>query len=103
MCVCVCVCDSVPILCSSVLALHELTEKVDCVLPVENQVRGIEGGGEEVGGRRRWGRGWEEEVGPGVVGRGGAGGGRKRLGGEGEANSSKRSVEYANMRKGKRR
>ena len=50
------------------------------LLPVENQVRGIEGGGEEVGGRRRWGRGWEEEVGPGVVGRGGAGGGRKRWG-----------------------
>ena len=33
----------------SVLALHELTEKADCVLPVENQVRG--GGG----------RGWEEQ------------------------------------------
>ena len=83
-----CVCDSVPILCSSVLALHELTEKADCVLPVENQVRGIEGG------RGRGGR--EEEVGPGVVG-------KSRLGGEGEANSSKRSVEYANRRKGKRR
>ena len=64
-----CVCDSVPILCSSVLALHELTEKADCVLPVENQVRGIKGGGEEVGGRR-WGRGWEEEVGLGVGGGG---------------------------------
>ena len=53
-------CDSVPILCSSVLALHELTEKADCVLPVENQVRGIEGEG------KRW-----------EGGGGGAGGGRK--------------------------
>ena len=35
-------------------------------------------------------------MGPGVVG-------KSRLGGEGEANSSKRSVEYANRRKGKRR
>ena len=26
------------LLSSSVLALHELTEKADCVLPVENQV-----------------------------------------------------------------
>ena len=60
------------------LALHELTEKADCVLPVENQVRGIEGRGER--GKR------EEKVGPGVEE-------VRRRGGR-EANSSKRSVEY---------
>ena len=71
------------------LALHELTEKADCVLPVENQVRGIEGGGE--------GKRWEG-------GGGGAGGGRKiEVGRRRGSNSSKRSVEYANRRKGKRR
>ena len=41
---------------------------------------GVVGRGGAGGGRRRWGRGWEEEVGPGVVGRGGAGGGRRRWG-----------------------
>ena len=75
---CVCVCDSVPFLCSSVLALHELTEKADCTASGESSKgdRGERGKRWEGGGG---GAGWEEEV--------------RRRGGR-EANSSKRSVEY---------